>query len=297
MLRRARAARDEVLVGREGSQGDTHEVDQVVARKRQRQREGAEEDDDFEHIDFQPIEQLHEQRAAGEDSEHEQRGVVGYPLVRLSGHVGALRHGLDEHEIENSGDAESAEEPDEPFQTRGVVEREDETGEPLDDGADDEGDTHGEEDAEDDLQGFLGVEQVGERQRGVVGDLDTREAEGAAEQLEDQRDGGAGGHAQRVEHIEEDDIGEHDRHEDTHDFLKGELLRAEDTVASDVHHAVADGGADEDTDSRHEDDTPKRAYAAAHGGVEEVDRVVGYPHPQVHNRQREEEDNHQEIED
>ena len=267
MLRRARAARDEVLVGREGSQGDTHEVDQVVARKRQRQGEGAEEDDDFEHIDSEPIEQLHEQRAADEDTEHEQRGVVGYPLVRLGGHVGALRHGLDEHEIEDGSDAESAEEPDEPFQARGVVEGEKEPGEPLDDGADDEGDTHREEDAEDDLQGFLGVEQVGERQRGVVGDLDTREAERAAEQLEDQRDGGAGGHAQRVEHIEEDDIGEHDRHEDTHDFLKGEMLGAEDTVAGDVHHAVADGGADEDTDSRHEDDTPQGRYTATHRRV------------------------------
>ena len=67
-------------------------------------------------------------------------------------------------------------------------------------------------------------------------------------------------------------------------------------MTGDVHHAVADSGAHKDTHRGDEDDTLERGYSTAHRRVKEVDRIVRYPYPQVHNRQREEEDNHQKIE-
>ena len=54
----------EVLVAAQRGQRHTHEVYQVVAGKCHGQGKGAHEDDDAEHIDSHPVEQLHEERAA-----------------------------------------------------------------------------------------------------------------------------------------------------------------------------------------------------------------------------------------
>ena len=196
---------------------------------------------------MQPVEHLHHDREAGQAGEEQRAAVGGYPLLRLGGHEGGLLDPLDEHEVDDGRRGDTSEESDAPLQMLAVAEGEEQSGEPLHHHAEEEGDGHREKDAHDDREGLLGVEVVGEMHPLGARHLDERQGEGAAQQLEDHRDGGRGGESQRVEDVEDDDVGHHDGQKDAEQLLEEELLGTEDAVAGDVHHAVRHEGAAEDS--------------------------------------------------
>ena len=69
------------------------------------------------------------------------------------------------------------------------------------------------------------------------------------------------------------------------------MLRPEDAVAGDIHHAVAHRRADEDADGGHDEYRLEGGRFGADGRVEEIDRVIAHSDRQIEDRQQEEEHN------
>ena len=76
----------------------------------------------------------------------------------------------------------------------------------------------------------------------------------------------------------------HHRHEDTDQLIKMKILRSEDTVPCDVHHAITHRRTHKHTDRRNRDDRTKGSGLGTNRRVQEVDRVVTHPHREVENR-------------
>ncbi len=91
---------------------------------------------------------------------------------------------FDEHEIDYGGGGHTSEQCNAVFYLFRVVEREDDTGQPLDEHTEKEGDCHGYEYRHDDGKGFVGVYQVAQPEGVAVTDFDEGEGEGSSQQLE-----------------------------------------------------------------------------------------------------------------
>ena len=137
-----------------------------------------------------------------------------------------------------------------------------------------EGNGYGHKDGHDDGKGFVGIDQVAHGESGVIVYFDQGEGEGASEQLEYQRNGGGGGHPHRIEYVQQDDIGQHDGEQDTHDFGKVEMLGLVDAVPGNVHHTIGQGGTDENTDTGNEKDGFERGGLGSYRRIQKVDCIV-----------------------
>ena len=241
------------------------------------------------------MQHLHDDGEARQAGEGDCAAVGGNPGLRLGGHEGGVLDTLDEHEVDDGRRGDAAEQTDAPLQVFAVAEGEEQSGEPLHHHAEEEGDGHREEDAHDDREGLFGIEVVGEVHPLGARHLDQRQGEGAAQQLEDHRDGGRGGEAQCVEDIEDDDVGHHHGQKDAEQLLEEELLGTEDAVAGDFHHAVRHEGAAEDARGGNPHDDAIGGHLGADGRREEVHRVVAHADHKVEGGQYEEKQNDSEV--
>ena len=73
------------------------------------------------------------------------------------------------------------------------------------------------------------------------------------------------------------------------------MLRLVDAVPCDVHHAVAQGCSDKDTDACDEDDGLEGCRLGSDGGVQEVDGIVADAHHKVEYGEDEQEENDSQI--
>ncbi len=158
----------------------------------------------------------------------------------------------------------------------------------MDDCPEEEGDCHRNEDGDDDGECFFGVHQVSDAEScRIMGELDDGQPGSTSQQGEDHGHGGRGWQTEGVEDIQQDNVGHHDGEEDTHQFVEEELLRPENAVSRDVHHAAAHGRSTEDSDGSDNHDGPELGGFGTDGGIEEVDRIVADSHPQVKDSQHE----------
>ena len=116
-------------------------------------------------------------------------------MLVFGGHEGTVFQSFDEHEIDYGGGGHASEQCNAVFHLFRVVEREDDTGQPLDEHTEKEGDCHGYEYCHDDGKGFVGVYEVAQPEGVAVTDFDEGEGEGSSQQLEDEGYGGGGRHS------------------------------------------------------------------------------------------------------
>ncbi len=69
--------------------------------------------------------------------------------------------------------------------------------------------------------------------------------------------------------------------------MKGEHFRHEYAAACHLHHAAGEGCTDDNTHRRDGEDDTAFGGPAAHGGVEEVRRVIGNAHHEVEDSEQE----------
>ncbi len=226
-------------IGAQSGQRNTDEIDQIVGGEGHGQGKCAHQDDKLEDADPGQAEQELEEKGGNQErSKKNQAGVRFDPTQGLRGDEGGALGALDEDEVGDGGEPRTA--PDravapEPFL---VVEGEDDAADELNNGADDERHHHRQQDPEDDGQRLAGVDVLhhpGEAVAGLI-ELEQRHCHRSAEELEDDGDRGRGGQAEGVVEIEQQNIGEHDREEDGHQFGHGEELRVENALARDLHH-------------------------------------------------------------
>lgn len=285
----------EVLVGVEAGQRHADEVDEVVAGKGHGEAKRAHEDGKLEDVDAEQVERLHRDGRDEEGAEQQPVGVVLDVVAHVLGQVGALAHALHEDEVGEGREGDAAEDGDAIAAVLRIVEGEDDAAQPHHHHTDDKGDGHRDEDGDDHLQGLVRVEQVGVFQRGVAHHLEQREHRRAAQQLEDERDRGGGGHAERVESVEHDDVRHHHGQHDGHHLVEGIVGRHHDAVAGHVHHARGHHGAEHHAHRGNDEDGAKRRHAGADGRLQEVDRIVAHADKQVEDGQAEQEDDDTQI--
>ena len=266
------------MISGETRQRHTDEVHQVIAGESHRQGKRTQQHHDLEDIHPAPVKQLHQQGESHQAAQDNHRGMRIHPSLVLRCHESQVFHTLNQQEIDDRRGSHATEDTDLPSQFASIIEREKETGQILHQRAEEKGDTHREEDTQDDRQRLLRVQQVEEGQsRGVSRHFPDGQREAGSQQLEHHRDRRRGRHTQRVKHIEQHDVGGHHRHEDADQLIKMKILRPEDAVPRDVHHAVAHRRAHEYTDRRDRDNRAKRGRLGANRRVQEVDRIVTHP--------------------
>ena len=101
--------------GMRSLRGDADEVDEVVAGEGEGKGEGAHEDDDFEDVDFEPVEYLHQYGEEYEKDGDEHPCVFLYPVFIVGGHERTVFQTFDEHEVDDGGCSDAAEEGDAVF--------------------------------------------------------------------------------------------------------------------------------------------------------------------------------------
>ena len=276
------------LPGVEAGQGHADEVHEVVSCEGQGQGEGTGEDRDADDVEPHPLEEPQHDGCHGPEGEEREQHVVGDVFRDRGGDESRALEPLEECEVEDPGEGDSA-----PYGTPapeygGVAEREDQARDVHVEETRDEGEGYGEEDGGDDDHGLPGVDElreVLEREGGVGGDVEEGRGDGGAEQPEDHRDGGRGGEPEGVVEVEQQDVSEHHAEEEHHDLLKGELRRVEDAAAGDLHHAAGGERSDEDSGRGDPEDRAAGCDFRADGRVEEVDGVVGDTHDDAHHGQ------------
>ena len=285
----------EVAKRRQACEGHADEVHKVVAGKGRGEGEGAREHHDAEHVYFQRMEQLHEQREHHEACAEYNKYMFIEKAFHLRRHKREVLQALEEHEVDNGGDSHAAEETDFPAQPLAVVESEEQAGQVLHERAYHERHRHRKENGEDHLQRLVGVHIRAKRQRGAARHFQHTERKGRAEQFKHHRDGCRRGHTKRVEDVEQHHVGHHYGEKHEHHLAEDELLGAHDAVAGDVHHAVAHHRAAEHAHGRHRYNRAKPRHLRADGRVEKVNGVVAHAHPKVERREDKEECYNSEI--
>ena len=92
-----------------------------------------------------------------------------------------------------------------------------------------------------------------------------------------------------VEYVQQDDIGQHDGEQDTHDFGKVEMLGLVDAVPGNVHHTIGQGGTDENTDTGNEKDGFERGGLGSYRRIQKVDCIVTDTDDEIEHGQHEQE--------
>ena len=103
-----------------------------------------------------------------------------YPVFVFGCHEGAVFQPFDEHEVDDGGGGDASEEGYAVLHLFSVVEGEYHTGNPLHKHSEEEGDGYGYEDCHDDGKGFVGVDEVAQREGVAVVHFDEREGEGSS---------------------------------------------------------------------------------------------------------------------
>ena len=198
------------MVRRETGERHTDEVDEVVAGKSHRQAEGTHQDGELEDVDAAEVEELHHDGRHHEGDDEEHSDVVADIVAPLSRQVRTLAQALHEDEVGEGGEGDATEDGDGVAAVLLIIEGEYDTRDPHHDDAEEEGDGNGCEDTDDHLQCLVAIEQHAVVEAWVAPHLQGGEDEGTAEQLKHQGHGGGGRHTERVEHVQDDDVGHHD---------------------------------------------------------------------------------------
>ena len=135
-----------------------------------------------------------------------------------------------------------------------------------------------------DLQRLVRVDKLPHRIRVVAQGLYQCQGKRTAQQFEHHRDRSGGGQSHRVEHVQQDHVGQHHAQQDAHKFIEIEELRLIDAVSRNVHHAVTERRTNEDADTGQHQHGLERCRLRADGRIEEVHRIVGYAYQQVEYR-------------
>ena len=233
------------------------------------------------------MEQLHKDGETDEAASQYEHVVASDPSLELGSHDRKVLDSFQQHEIDYRSAGNTTEQSDFPLQLAFIFEGEQQASEKLHDCSEYEGNSYRKEYAEDNRQCLFGVEQVAHVECIVGGShLEQRDHESGAQKLEHKRDRGRGRHAQRIEDIEQDDVGHHHRHEDCYNIVEREVFRPEDAMSRHIHHAVAHRGADEDADCRHDNYPFERCCPRSDCGRKEIDSVVAHAHRKVEHRQQ-----------
>lgn len=197
------------LVGGERGERHADEVHEVVAREGEGKRKGARKNDDREDVDAQhQDERLKEHRQGGEASQQQLRRIGVDPDDPLGLHEGCAFCALDHEEVEDGRQRHAAVDAPEELVVALVVEGEDQAQQVLHEEAGEEGHDDGYENRHDHGERLGGIEVESEirNRRTARPDLVAGERGGAAEKLEDDRNGRGGGQAEGVEGVEKEDV-------------------------------------------------------------------------------------------
>src|SRR5690606_7244007 len=126
----------------------------------------------------------------------------------------------------------------------------------------------------------------------IVGrDLDQGHGHGGAQEFEYNGDRGGGGHAQSIEKIQEEDIGDHHRRKDEHDLVEIEFTRIEDALSDHFHQATGKNGTTDDPQTGNDQDSSERQGCGPECGIEEIDGIVADPDHNI-NKGKKAQDHH-----
>ena len=216
-------------------------------------------------------------------------------FIQFGRHPCHVLNTFEEHEIYQCRGCDTAIYADFPFKLAAIFKREYRSGDELHQRTEHKRDRDRQEYAQDYREGFTGIEEIHHRQsRLIAPHLYKRYDECCAEQFEYHRYGGRRRHAQRVEYVEQYDVGYHYGHEYAYKVVKREMLRAEYTVAGYVHHAIAHSGSDKHSDRGYDDDCAEFCRFRPYGRVEKVDSIIADSDRKVeHCQHKQEDDNSQ----
>ena len=144
-----------------------------------------------------------------------------------------------------------------------------------------EGDSHTHEDGDNHAQRLVRVKQVGKAERRVGCNLDSCKDERTAKQFEHERNGSRGRHAERVEHVEHDNVCNHYGKEDGHYVIEREIGRLHNAVSCHVHHTRGHYSANCHTCRSNDKHRAELRHLSSDGAVKEVDGVVTYSNKKV----------------
>ena len=114
-------------------------------------------------------------------------------------------------------------------------ERENQTGEILDERTENKGKRHTHEYTENYFEGLGSVEVVAHTEgQTVAGHFNHDKGKRGSEQFENHRHGGRGGHTETVEHVEQHNVGDHHGQVNVHDLAETEILRCENAVTGNI---------------------------------------------------------------
>ena len=189
------------------------------------------------------MEHAHQHRGDSADGEQQHGDVHANPGSHALRDIGRTTHSLEEDEVSQSGEGDAAKERHSHQAATGLTEGEHQASYPLHSHTEDEGYSHRHEDGKDNAQRLVCIEQIIDLQTAVAHHLDSGEDGSGSQELEYQRHGGRGGHAERVEHVEHDHIGHHHRQKNHHHLAHGIVVGHHDAMACHIHHARRHHGA------------------------------------------------------
>ena len=143
-------------------------------------------------------------------------------------------------------------------------------------------------------QGFFGVQQVVETEVDTTGHFYQSHYKCSSEKLEHHRYGGGGRHTQRIENIKEDNVGHHHGHEDADEVIKRKMLRPEDPMPGNIHHAVAHSRPDEYTYRGYNQHSLERCRFRTYRRGHKIDSIVADSYRQIKNSQQEQKNHYTE---
>ena len=240
------------------------------------------------------MQQLHQYREESETAENDQSGMGLNPSFDFRGHECKVFSAFDKKKINNRCGADASKNPDFPFEIAPVIEGEYHSGEKLHHSSEEKRYRYRKEYSEYYRQGFFGVQQVVETEVDTTGHFYQSHYKCSSEKLEHHWNGGGGRHTQRIENIEQYDVGHHHRHEDADEVIEREMLRSEYTMPGNIHHPVAHRRPDKYSDRGDYQHSLERCRPRTYRGVQEIDSIVAYPHRQVEHRQQEQKNHYTE---
>ena len=239
------------------------------------------------------MEHLHHHRGTDEDAEEHEAYLPVEVFLHAVVHEAEVLQALEEHEVDDGRERCAAEDAGLPAQAFGDAETEEQAGQELHDGTEHEGDGDAEEDAQDDFERLRGVHVVAQSEREAVGGhLQQHEGERGTEELKHHRYGSGRRHPEGVEGIEQDDVGDHHGEIDEHHVVETEILRTENAVAGNVHHAVAQHAAEEHAHRGDDHQGAEPGRPRTYRGVEEIDGIVAHADKEVERGEQKEEYDH-----
>ena len=152
---------------------------------------------------------------------------------------------------------------------------------PLHDNAKEEGHGNRHEDSDDYRQGLVGVQKVGECQRRVGRHLQQGNGKRSAKELEYQRHRRGSRHAKSVEHVKDNNVGNHHGKEDYHHLVERVMQGEHDAMTRHVHHARGHHGSDNDTERSYNHHLAEGCHLGTDGRLEEIDGVVAHTNEKV----------------